>query len=367
MDFIRSEASLYFNKFVKSISKNLKLIADRKLQLSLPHIPTSFLSPFLKEMRGLFEKEPPLLELDGSFVIVGDLHGHFLDLCRIFKNFKYPNTFKYVFLGDVVDRGEFSFETILLILLMKYFYPNSVYLIRGNHEFRALCLYFGFLTEIKKLYPNENIFDQFIDIFDNLPLAAILQKQFFCVHGGICPELNSLEKLQSLKKPITDFSKPLICGLVWSDPLGGIEEFEQNERGSGYFFGEFQIQHFLERNHLKMLIRAHQCVSDGIQYDFDHQVATVFSASNYCGHNFNKSGVLIIKEDGKIQTQIFQSFQYIMRDMVTFRGQFVPKHLMPRVILNQRLLLNKKLISDMQQKKQHFHRNSVMSLNSINV
>lgn len=97
MSAISQEASIFFNSYIESISKDLKLVADGKLPLKLPRIPSSFLSPFLKEMKNIFENEPTLLELDGSFVIVGDLHGHFLDLCQIFKTFQYPNNFKYVF------------------------------------------------------------------------------------------------------------------------------------------------------------------------------------------------------------------------------------------------------------------------------
>ncbi|GMO20397.1 MAG: hypothetical protein Ta2E_11630 [Mycoplasmoidaceae bacterium] len=187
MSSFHDKASFYFKKFVESATKDLTLAAQRKLKLILPSFSVSFLSPFLKEMITLFEKEPPLLELDGSFVIAGDLHGHFLDLARILNIFNSPWVFKYLFLGDVVGRGEFSRETILLILLMKYLFPSSVYLIRGNHEFRILCAYSEFLADIQKLYSDENIFDQFIVIFDNLPLVAIIQKQYSCVHGWICP------------------------------------------------------------------------------------------------------------------------------------------------------------------------------------
>lgn len=104
------------------------------------------------------------------------------------------------FLGDIVDRGEFSFETIFLILLLKYFYQDSVYIIRGNHEFESVCSQFGFKQDIEKLYPHQNIFDLFIDIFNVFPLAALLQQNILCVHGGICPELNSIHQLKSIKK-----------------------------------------------------------------------------------------------------------------------------------------------------------------------
>jgi protein phosphatase len=311
--------------------------------------------------------------LDGSFVIVGDLHGHFLDLCRIFKTFQYPNTFKYVFLGDVVDRGQFSFETIFLILLLKYFFPTSVYLIRGNHEFRSLCSESGFLAEIEKLYPEENIFDLFIDIFDVLPLAALLQKAFLCLHGGICPELKSLNQLKSIKKPISNYTNSLISGLVWSDPFEEATKFLKNNRGAGYLFGKFPLQSFLQNYSLKMLIRAHECAYNGINYDLDNRVVTVFSASNYCGNSMNKSGVLMIKDNGEVQTQIFQSFQYLMREKVIFHDDVLPNLLMSTIIQSSPLLSSraiihsKKLLSDMKRRKQQTPTIPLIHLSFINV
>jgi protein phosphatase len=138
MNSMLQEVSLYFKFFLDSVSKNLNQISKRSTKLILPHFPASFLLSFLEESKILLENEPTLLELDGSFVIVGDIHGHILDLFRIFKKFQYPYEFKYLFLGDLVDRGEFSFETIIFILLLKYQFPNSVYIILGNHEFAHL-------------------------------------------------------------------------------------------------------------------------------------------------------------------------------------------------------------------------------------
>jgi protein phosphatase len=218
MDSIFQEASLFFQYFIDSLSTDLDHISKNKEKLILPHIPVSFLSPFLEEIKKLFENEPTLLELDGSFVIVGDLHGHILDLFRIFKTFRCPNDFKYLFLGDLVDRGDFSFETIFFILLLKYLYPSSVYIIRGNHEFFEMCSVCGFQSEIQALYPKEIIFEQFMNLFNYLPLAAILQHNIFCVHGGICQELETVDQIKLIQKLVSNYNNPLIEGLVWSYP-----------------------------------------------------------------------------------------------------------------------------------------------------
>jgi protein phosphatase len=244
MNMIFQDASLLFTNFVDAISKDLELFAKDELKLTLPNVPVSFLSPFLKEMKIIFKKEPTLLELDGSFVIIGDLHGHILDLFRIFKTFQYPNDFKYLFLGDLVDRGEFSFETIFFILLLKYLFPSSVYIIRGNHEFESVCSKFGFFSNIQALYPDDNVFELFIDIFNYLPLAAVLQDNVFCVHGGICPELKTIDQIKFIQKPILNFDDPVVEGLVWSDPFAIVEKFMKNPRNSGFLFGQQQVENF---------------------------------------------------------------------------------------------------------------------------
>jgi protein phosphatase len=342
MNLIYQEAFLFFLNYIDSISKDLSLIAIRKEKLTLPHVHASFLSAFLEDMKKLFEKEQTLLELEGTFMIVGDLHGHILDLFRIFKTFQYPSEFKYLFLGDLIDRGEFSFETIFFILLLKYLYPTSVYIIRGNHEFDSICSECGFLSEVQALYPEDNIFDRFIDLFNCLPLAAVLQNNIFCVHGGICPELETVNQIKLIQRPLFNYDNSLIQGLVWSDPFGNIEKFMENPRNSGYLFGQIQVENFLKQNSLKMIIRAHQCIKNGIQYLFNSQIATVFSASNYCGKDFNQSGVLILHKDGKFQKLLFDCFEYLTRNMVMFDDNVLPDSLTTAILPSYRHLSEQK-------------------------
>jgi protein phosphatase len=320
---LHQKASLIFEKFLELSSVNLKLVTEGEITLTLPLIPVSFLFPFLKEMKTIFTKESTLLELDGSFVIVGDLHGHILDLFRIFKIFQSPQNFRYLFLGDFVDRGEFSFETIIFIFLLKYLYPTSVYILRGNHEFESVCSEYGFLNDVQSLYPNSNIFELFIAIFDYLPLAAILQQNIFCIHGGICPEFVSVDQIKSIRKPLHDFDDPLIEGLFWSDPSDKIQNFQASHRGSGCLFGQKQVETFLQQNSFTMIIRAHQCIKFGVQHMFQNQLITVFSASNYCGKVLNNSGALLLRENGKIEKYSFLYYKFVNRNIVQFHAQIL--------------------------------------------
>jgi diadenosine tetraphosphatase ApaH/serine/threonine PP2A family protein phosphatase len=167
-----------------------------------------------------------------------------------------------------------------------------------------------------------------LNIFCQLPLAAILQHNIFCVHGGICPEIQIIDQIKNIKKPVFDFKDKLIEGLVWSDPSVLINEYIPNPRKIGYLFGQKQIESFLENNSLKMVIRAHQCVNNGVEYKFNDLLVTVFSASNYPGKICNQSGTLVLNINREIQNQIFPSFQLLPRNMVSFHNNIIPRNLM---------------------------------------
>lgn len=240
--------------------------------------------------------ESILLELTSDITVVGDLHGHFLDLLRIFKEYGMPPARKYLFLGDYVDRGEFSFETITLLLLLKTLYPKSVFLIRGNHEFDDLCKRSGFYDEMTEIYGamGYDLYQKFLEVFSYLPLSAIIDNKILCVHGGLGPKLTDLKHLRQFQRPLLDFEEENLDAILWSDPSTTIQGFEVSSRGSGFFFGAASVANFLEKTNLKVIIRAHECVYDGYHEMFDGQLITVFSASNYCGLVQNQSAVLQI-------------------------------------------------------------------------
>lgn len=135
-------------------------------------------------------------------------------------------------MGDYVDRGIFSMEVVILLFALKLNYPESLLLLRGNHECRNMTQHFTFREEAINKY-DEEVYNLTMEVFDALPLAAVVNKKYLAVHGGISPELKKLdnfEKIDRFKEPPTE---GLFCDLLWSDPLddaGALEyDYKDND------------------------------------------------------------------------------------------------------------------------------------------
>lgn len=243
----------------------------------------------------VFHNEPPLLELSGPIFICGDIHGQFDDLLKIFRNIGYPPACKILFLGDYVDRGNCSIEVITLLFLLKLKYPNHIYLTRGNHECHTINMMYGFYEECQKK-ANLLVWKACNKVFTLLPLAAIIDKKIFCVHGGISPKLTDIREINTIKKGTKIPDSGLLCDLMWSDPGNHASEWENNDRGASFTFNQSAITKFMVKNNLDLICRAHQVV-DGYEFSFGHKLVTVFSAPNYCGEYGNSGAVMKVDKD----------------------------------------------------------------------
>ena len=308
----------YLQFHIEQISKDLNSISSGDEMLNLKIFPDFFLIELAECAMKIFESEQSLLELEPPIIIVGDLHGHLLNLYQILKSCDMPNQTRYLFLGDIVDRGDFSIETLSLLYVLKISFPNNVYIIRGNHEFESSCLKGGFFSEVTSIYNNRLIYNAFVKSFEYIPIAAKIGP-YICLHGGISPDLKSLKQLSDYRRPLPNYDDSVLCGVMWSDPNENIRSFQSSFRGVGFYFGKKKLEKFLDKNNLKVLIRGHQCV-DGYQICLGGRCITVFSASNYCGGAENRSAVLQINPDMSASPMLFPFLKYLKRTNVNMEA-----------------------------------------------
>ena len=319
LNLIMSRLRSVLEWFTNSASSNVEAYANRSVTLNLPRVPGDVAIEICQKASQLFKDEPVVLELRSPYVIIGDLHGHILDLYRILNTLGYPPRRKYLFLGDIVDRGEFSVETVLFVFLLKIMFPDDVQIIRGNHEFRFLSQECGFLQQCVDVYAGIQVYEECLKVFSFLPMAARIDGRILCVHGGIGPHTRSLSQFLTVPKPLTDFSSDFVDDVLWSDPSEECDRFEPSSRGTGYFFGEKALRAFLANTKIDVVVRGHECVSGGVQWMFDKHLVTVFSASNYCGIAGNQAGVLEVEPGLKFHDRQFPPLDYLLRNHVMFK------------------------------------------------
>jgi serine/threonine-protein phosphatase PP1 catalytic subunit len=243
----------------------------------------------------IIKEQKMLVDLEAPLHVCGDIHGQYYDLLRIFEHCGYPGEYNYLFLGDYVDRGKQSLETVCLLLAYKIKYPTKVTLLRGNHESSVTNRIYGFYDECKRRY-NVRIWRSFTDLFNYLPVAALIDDKILCMHGGLSPELKNLQNIENITRPTEIPDSGLLCDLLWSDPDKEVLEYDENDRGVSVIFGEKIVEDFNKKNDLDLIIRAHQVVDEGYEFFANRQLITIFSAPNYCGEFDNSAGIMIIDE-----------------------------------------------------------------------
>uniref|UniRef100_A0A9L0S9S2 Serine/threonine-protein phosphatase n=1 Tax=Equus caballus TaxID=9796 RepID=A0A9L0S9S2_HORSE len=255
--------------------------------------------------REIFLSQPILLELEAPLKICGDIHGQYYDLLRLFEYGGFPPESNYLFLGDYVDRGKQSLETICLLLAYKIKYPENFFLLRGNHECASINRIYGFYDECKRRY-NIKLWKTFTDCFNCLPIAAIVDEKIFCCHGGLSPDLQSMEQIRRIMRPTDVPDQGLLCDLLWSDPDKDVLGWGENDRGVSFTFGAEVVAKFLHKHDLDLICRAHQVVEDGYEFFAKRQLVTLFSAPNYCGEFDNAGAMMSVDETLMCSFQILK-------------------------------------------------------------
>ncbi|SCV70063.1 BQ2448_1457 [Microbotryum intermedium] len=282
----------------------------------------SLVKEICEKTKEVLMRESNVVHIQAPVTVVGDIHGQFYDLIEIFRIGGYSPHTNYLFLGDYVDRGLFSVETISLLTCLKLRYPNRVQLIRGNHESRAVTQErrltppeliplqtYGFYSECVRKYGSPAVWTYFTDMFDFLTLSVVIDDRIFCVHGGLSPSVHTLDQIKIIDRFREIPHEGPMADLVWSDPDPDKEEFSISPRGAGYTFGSSVVKSFLHTNSMNHILRAHQLCMEGFSVLYDDRLSTVWSAPNYCYRCGNMASILENERDGPGQQQQQQQQQ----------------------------------------------------------
>lgn len=258
----------------------------------------------LENATKLLASEPTLLTVPAPVTVCGDIHGQYYDLMKLFEVGGDPAETSYLFLGDYVDRGSFSIECLLYLYSLKLTYPRLFFMLRGNHECKHLTDYFTFRSECLHKY-SLTVYEGSLKSFNALPLAAIMNNQFFCVHGGLSPDLKTLDDVKNIDRFREPPTKGIMCDLLWADPIEDYDDDAEDRpylrntvRGCSYAFTFKASSQFLERTGLLSIIRAHEAQDTGYRMYKRSKTTgfpsllTMFSAPNYLDNYNNKAAVL---------------------------------------------------------------------------
>ncbi|OHS98522.1 Ser/Thr protein phosphatase [Tritrichomonas foetus] len=313
----RSDLQAIFDAYESLLATPISDYCYRKKRLKVPLIPIPILESMIKEGIEVFKREPTVLQLTSPVYVIGDLNGHLLDLLRIIQNYGSPKAQKYLFLGNIINNGEFSIETLSLILIMKFLWPANVSIIRGVNEFRENCLNGSFNNDLEIMYETKSLFMPFMHLFAQIPLAATIDKKILCVNGGFGPNITDLSILAAIKRPIHTFNSPILIELMWSDPTDALPMFLPSTRGFGNLYGVEAVTQFLKKIKYKMILRGRQCVDEGCQQMFNDSLISIFSASKYCNQRNNKSGIVFVSNE-HTKVIVNEPLGYLTRKDVIF-------------------------------------------------
>jgi len=281
------------------LDKWIEQLYERKEQLSEQEVQALCL-----KAKDVLQEESSVQPVKCPVTVCGDIHGQWHDLKELFKIGGTPPDTNYLFMGDYVDRGYYSVECVSLLACFKVRYPDRVVILRGNHESRQITQVYGFYDECLKKYGNPNVWKYFTDLFDFLPLTALIEDKIFCLHGGLSSNIETLDEIRAINRFQEVPHDGPMCDLLWSDP-DDRRGWGISPRGAGYTFGADISEKFCACNKLNLISRAHQLVMEGYNTCHDERVVTIFSAPNYCYRCGNQAAIMTLDENMQSKFQQF--------------------------------------------------------------
>ncbi|WVQ76717.1 hypothetical protein IAR50_006391 [Cryptococcus sp. DSM 104548] len=278
------------------------------------HLPERQMKLLCNRVRDLLMEESNVRLVQSPVTVCGDIHGQFWDVLEIFRQGgEVPDT-AYIFMGDFVDRGYYSLETLSLLLAYKARYPDKITLLRGNHESRQITQVYGFYDECMQKYGNPSVWKACCTVFDHLNLAAIVDSSILCVHGGLSPDIRTLDQIRTLSRAQEVPHQGAFCDLMWSDP-DEVDSWSVSPRGAGWLFGGKVTDEFNHVNGLSLIARAHQLVQEGYKHMFNEALVTVWSAPNYCYRCGNDASIMVVDDEGKTSFRVYDAARENVTDM----------------------------------------------------
>ncbi len=290
---------------IKEIIKNPKKVENLKYDQILSIFET--VKEILIDENFLLEFD--IEDINEEIYVIGDIHGNLKSLLKFIELINQNNPKYVVFLGDIVDRGPRQLECLVIVLSLKILYSNKYFILKGNHETLEMNEYYGFFQDFTQRFNDPNKFKAILDVYNALPISALVNNSILLMHGGIPRDIDILEKIRGLKtKNIISVFKSITHGIVeimWNDPKSGLKGFSESFRGPGiYFFGEDVFEKFMEANKLKYLVRAHECFPEGYRWFFNNRLLSIFSSANYRGDFFPSPASFAVIKNNKVIPKI---------------------------------------------------------------
>ena len=250
----------------------------------------------IEKSKEILSQEKNVQDVPCPVTVCGDIHGQFYDLLELFRiGGRVPHT-NYVFMGNYVNNGYYSIESLSLLLCLKVRYPKRIYLTRGNHECREMTQIYGFYDECIRKYGSPEIWIYFTDLFDCLPLTVLVEEKIFCLHGGLSPSLKTLDEIRLIDRFQEIRPEAEMPYLLWDRPdecVGFIPEL----KGCGYTFGENISREFCRVNNLDIISRGEDINPHGYAWTHNNILCTIFSAPNYRYKYDNEGAIMEVDEN----------------------------------------------------------------------